>query len=58
MNYYIQYNIGRSKYVVSYHNGIKTHSDGSRFYDIAIFKNKIKLNAFVKDLKKQGYAYR
>ena len=39
-NFYIRYNIGKSKYVVNYHNGERLHSDGSPFYDIEIFKNK------------------
>lgn len=43
-------NVGRAKYVVNYFTG-KTHSDGSKFYDIAIFKNKAKKNAFIKALK-------
>lgn len=53
--YYIQNNIGRAKYVVSFHNGIKTHKDGSRFFDIEVFKNKMKLNTFVKELENNGY---
>ncbi len=54
-NFYVQYNIGKCKYVVSFHDGIKTHKDGSKFYDIAIFKNKQKLNSFTNSLKKEGY---
>jgi hypothetical protein len=53
----IKYNVGRCKYLVSYHNGIATHKDGSRFFDIAPFKNKVKLNRFVGDLVKDGYKY-
>lgn len=53
--YYIQNNIGKAKYVVNYHNGIAKHYDGSEFFDITIFKNKIKLNKFVKELKKDGF---
>ena len=41
--YNIQYNIGKAKYVVNYHDGVKKHKDGSSFYDITIFKNKVKL---------------
>ena len=51
----IQYNIGRAKYVVNFHNGINTHKDGSPFFDINIFKNKKKLNAFLNVLKTDGY---
>jgi len=51
----LQYNIGKAKYVVNYHNGMKTHADGSEFFDIAIFKNKQKLLKFTNELKQQGY---
>jgi len=49
------YGIGKAKYVVNFHDGIKKHNDGSDFFDIAIFKNKKKLNAFVAELKNKGY---
>jgi len=48
-------NIGHAKYVVNYHDGIKKHNDGSDFFDIAIFKNKKKFNAFIGDLCNTGY---
>jgi len=54
--FYIQDNIGKAKYTVSYHDGISTHSDGSSFYDIAIFKNKQKKLKFIKELKSKGYS--
>lgn len=57
-DYYIQYNIGNSKYVVNYHNGEKKHKDGSRFYDIFLTNNKRTLAKFVNGLKKQGYTER
>ena len=50
----IMYNIGKCKYVVNYHDGIKTHPDGSPFFDIAIFKNKPSLNKFIGELIKGG----
>ena len=53
--YYTQENIGKAKYVVNYSDGQKKHKDGSPFFGIAIFRNKIKLNAFVSDLLKNGY---
>ena len=34
------YNVGKVKYLVKYHDGKKKHEDNSRFFDIAIFKNK------------------
>jgi len=51
----IQYGIGKAKYCVSYHDGIKTHKDGSPFFDLSIFKNKTDLNKFTKTLINQGY---
>ena len=51
----VQYNIGKAKYVVSYYDGAKKHPDGSPFFDITIFKNKIKLNKFTKNLIEKGY---
>lgn len=48
-------NIGKCKYVVNYHDGVKTHPDGSQFYDMAIFSNKIKKNNFINELIKNGY---
>lgn len=56
--FYLQNNIGKAKYVVSFHDGEKTHSDGSAFFDIAIFRNKKKLAKFVKDLQGNGYTER
>lgn len=47
--------IGKSKYIVNFHNGDKFHSDGSPFYDIRFFKNKVQRNKFVKELKEEGY---
>ncbi len=54
--FYIQYNIGRAKYVVNFHDGVKQHRDGSEFFDISIFKNKKKLGEFVRQLREDGYA--
>ena len=51
-----QHNIGKSKYVVNFHDGVKTHKDGSPFFDMKIFKNKEKMNDFIKELKKKGYS--
>jgi hypothetical protein len=51
------YNVGKVKYLVNFHDGVKKHKDGSDFFDIKCFKNKLKFNAFVKDLEKQGYLY-
>ena len=48
-------NIGKAKYVVNYHNGIRTNIDGSPFFDIATFKSKWKYNAFIASLRTSGY---
>jgi hypothetical protein len=56
--FYLMFNVGKVKYLVNFHNGIKTYKDGSPFFDIGCFKNKKKLNAFIKDLKKDGYTER
>ena len=56
--FYMQSNIGTAKYVVNYYDGVKKHRDGSPFINIAIFRNKKKLNAFVKGLFSQGYRER
>ncbi len=50
-------NVGHAKYVVNFHDGIKKHKDGSEFYDIKIFKNKRKMEAFTDELKLDGYNY-
>lgn len=49
------FGIGSSKYVVNYHDGKKTHNDGSPFFDIAIFKNKIEKDRFINKLRADGY---
>lgn len=53
--YNTMFGVGSSKYVVNYHDGVKTHKDGSEFFDIATFKNKVDFNKFVNKLKKDGY---
>ena len=49
--------VGKSKYVISYHDGKKKHKDGSDFFDIQIFRNKKDLAKFVNTLHKGGYVY-
>tara|TARA_B110000046_G_scaffold10843_1_gene10818 strand:- start:767 stop:970 length:204 start_codon:yes stop_codon:yes gene_type:complete len=48
-------NIGRAKYTVSFHDGQKTHSDGSLFFDIGIFRNLKELGKFRQSLIEQGF---
>lgn len=55
MKYRTQSGVGTAKYLVSFHDGVKTHRDGSPFYDLRIFKNKRKQAAFIADLESQGY---
>lgn len=50
-------NIGKAKYFVNFHDGVKQHKDGSPFFDIKIFNNKKKKNTFINSLLKQGYNY-
>jgi hypothetical protein len=53
--FYVQYKIGKAKYVVCHHDGFKRHLDGSDFFDIAIFKNKKKLADFIEGLLDAGF---
>lgn len=53
--FYLQDNIGRAKYTVSYHDGQSKHNDGSDFYAIRIFRNKKALAGFVEALRRDGY---
>ncbi len=53
--YNIKFNVGKCKYLVSYHNGVSLHKDGSDFFDIATFTNKKLFTAFVKSLEGEGY---
>ena len=48
-------NVGRAKYLA---NGTSAHNDGSPFYDVCIFKNKIKRDLFIKELEAEGYKYK
>ena len=53
--YNTTFGVGTAKYVVNFHDGIKRHKDGSRFYDIRIFSNKKGMEKFIKELEKEGY---
>lgn len=57
-NFHLMHNVGKTKYVVNYHDGIKCHNDGSAFYDIFLTNNKKTLAQFVKRLQKDGYIER
>lgn len=56
--FYVQYNIGKVKYAVSYHDGVQKHRDNSPFYGVEIFKNKKKMDMFIVGLEKEGYTER
>ena len=53
--YNIQENIGSSKYVVNFHDGVKAHGDGSAFFDVRIFSSRVKMDSFVRSLVGDGY---
>lgn len=47
--------IGSTKYSISYHDGNKKHKDGSDFYDIETFKNKLDLEKAIKKYTSDGF---
>lgn len=53
--YHYTHRIGNSRHCVSYHDGAKTHQDGSPRFDLEICCNKRRLAAFLKRLHAQGY---
>lgn len=50
-------NVGRAKYIINYHDGVKKHKDGSDFFDINIFSNKKDFFRRMDELQKEGYKY-
>jgi hypothetical protein len=52
MEYYEQHGIGRAKYTVSFWDGLHRHADGSKFFDLRIFKSKRSLKMFINQLKR------
>ena len=53
--FHTQDNIGKVKYTVNFHDGVKTYADASPFFDIKTFTNKKVRDQFCKDLKKREY---
>jgi hypothetical protein len=53
--FYYQTGVGKAKFALSFHDGNKTHGDGSPFYDMRIFKNKKELNEYRQKLHNEGY---
>jgi hypothetical protein len=47
--------IGKAKYSISSHDGKKKHNDGSDFWDIEIFKNKVDLEKAIKKYTSNGF---
>jgi hypothetical protein len=56
--FYEQINVGSAKYLVSFHDGKKTHDDGSAFYDVKIFTNRRAKEKFILKLINIGYTER
>lgn len=50
-----QLNIGKCKYVINFHDGIKKHKDGSAFFDLNILNTKKDFEARKKQLINSGY---
>jgi hypothetical protein len=48
-------NVGTTKYVITFYDGVKRHDDGSLFGDTRSFHNKVKRDAFIKELTAKGY---
>lgn len=51
----LKHNVGKVKYLISFHNGEKKHGDGSPFFDVQTFSSKRKADSFMKELKSKGY---
>lgn len=51
----VMYGVGTAKYLVNFHDGIKTHNDGSEFFDVKTFRNRKKFNSFIAELMADGY---
>lgn len=56
--YQVNPQIGRARHSVSFHDGVKTHRDGSEFFDIEIFRTAREKDRFVRKLQEQGYQER
>lgn len=46
----------RGQHVVSYHDGVKTHKDGSPFYDGRVYKRIETARRFLRKLLTEGYS--
>lgn len=48
----------RGCYIIGFHDGIKTHKDGSPFRDGRLFTNQKDADKFIKELRAKGYSER
>lgn len=51
----VQDGIGKARYVINFHDGIKCHKDGSAFFDVVVFRNKKSRALYLSELHKLGY---
>lgn len=51
----VRANIGKARYVVNYHDGVKLHRDNSPFFDVHICSSKRDLAKFTRGLIRAGY---
>jgi hypothetical protein len=51
-------NVGKVRHLVSFHDGVKVHTDGSPFFDIQTFSRARDAQRFAKELKAAGYVER
>lgn len=56
--YEVTYQVGKVKYLLSFHDGESKNNDGSDFWGAKCFNNKKKLQAEIKELESQGYKRR
>jgi hypothetical protein len=53
--YQDNYQIGKTRHSVSFHDGIKVHKDGSPFFDLQIFSKRKEKEKFIRGLENIGY---
>lgn len=54
----VMQNVGKVRYLINHHDGVKTHKDGSAFFDITICRNKRALETKCNALRAAGYVER
>jgi hypothetical protein len=53
--YRYQQNVGKARHVISFHDGVKTHKDGSPFFDLKICSRKPDALRFIRELEAEGF---